>query len=178
MIELMIKGGNFREITTRYYTNWLGVAGSLLKQKGIFFVESFKQDLVPKGDAKAFTLYAYVTDELLMISYHSTLHDQIEILKNKRSLVLNVDEIRQLIGTTLDIGVNHELKFYDDPTLSPVSNQSVLKLTPEDYERYRTFFKPLHPSVPIDGWLEDYFKELCHRELAHLDTLPLCLGCS
>lgn len=37
MIELMIKGGNFREITTRYYTNWLGVAGSLLKQKGIFF---------------------------------------------------------------------------------------------------------------------------------------------
>lgn len=62
--------------------------------------------------------------------------------------------------------MNHKLKFYYDPTVPPVSSQSVIQLKQPDYPHYLSFFTTQHPATKVNEWLKDYFEEQCHLRLA------------
>lgn len=47
---------DFIEVTNRYYDKWLGAEVSLLKKKGVFFIESSEREEQQKGYQSPFKI--------------------------------------------------------------------------------------------------------------------------
>lgn len=157
---------NFIEVTNRYYAKWLGAEVSLLKEKGVFFIESSECEERQKGYPSSFKIYVYVKRELVIISYSKKLKKKIEKLRSKVTIGLSVEELSYLIGSEFNCSISREIKFYYNQVSNEVTAKNVVKLSDTDYDSYLDFFKSQHLNVSVDGWLKDYFQGLCARKLA------------
>ena len=157
---------DFIEVTNRYYDKWLGAEVSLLKKKGVFFIESSEREEQQKGYQSPFKIYAYVKRDLVIISYNKKLKKEIEKLKPKVAIGLSVEELSCLIENEFNDSILREIKFYYDRVSNEVATKNVVKLSDINYESYLDFFKSQQLNASVDDWLKDYFQGLCARELA------------
>ncbi|MGL4336341.1 MAG: GNAT family N-acetyltransferase [Turicibacter sp.] len=155
---------NFKEMTKRYYAKWLGTDLSVLNEKGVFFVESSEREKPQLGYSQTFKIYAYVNEELIIISYSKEIINEIENLKSKIKIGIGVQELSNILENAFNVNVFREIKFYFGNPVNEFKSDGVVKLIEKDYENYLTFFKTQHPNANPDGWLQEYFQDICVNE--------------
>lgn len=168
MIIESMNGGKtmtFYEKTIQYYAKWLDVPKSLMTQKGIYFVESKERDEKQVGYPKPFQLYLYFKDELMILSYSSSLAPKIKSLQPKLKHGLSIEEVLRLLNDEFKTPIQRNEKFYYEAPLTFHLAEPVKQLTHYDYEAYLIFFKAQHPDAGCETWLYDYFKDLCQQGL-------------
>ena len=157
---------NFAKITNEYYSKWLGVSPGMMTTKGVLFIESSERDNQQTGYPHIFDVYAYVKNNLIIISYSRRLADKIEEIKKKVNSSMTAKEVVNAIEESFNVHLERHIKFYYDKLPGYIGNTKVVKLCHNDYPEYLKFYKTQNPNSKADDWLEEYFYDICKSGLA------------
>jgi RimJ/RimL family protein N-acetyltransferase len=158
---------NHLRITQRYYATWLDVTPDRLDVPGIFAVPSPKREVRQAGYAGRFDLYAYVTDDTIIISYHRRLARHLDTITRAFQSRQNPDDIvprlTDLLALTSPAKVHHAIKFLFTKLSSDLDTSRARQLKQGDYADFLTFHTAQYPNGEQDTWLSDYFAHRIDR---------------
>lgn len=144
-----------QSITKQFYSNFCGIDISELTQ-GIYFICSSERDTKLKGFGKMFTLFAFVKDDLCVVSYSPKHSAFIKTLKK-----CCINEITVKLSQTFNLK-NMQLMIFNDEVVTQYGDAVILR--DSDYPLYETFFRETKPKANPDGWLHEYFIEKTAKE--------------
>lgn len=157
---------DFVKITNEYYSKWLGVMPECMYKNGVIFIKSQQRDQKQTGYSCVFDVYAYVTSDLIVISYSKRISVKIEEMKKKVVAGMTTKEVAKLIENTFNKKVNCNIKFCFKNSINKNNSTDTIKLTESDYAKYLQFFMTENPNANVDGWLKEYFNDICKSGFA------------
>ena len=154
---------NFYKITREYYAKWLDVTPEIMDKQGVILTSSTERDVCQIGYQHPFSIYSYITDNLIIISHSRQLTNRMENLKVEIQAEMTAHELAALLGDSFKIDVGHSIKFYYDRLPDNANVGNVKQLTAIDYPLYLEFFNAQHPNADPGDWLEEYFIEISEK---------------
>ena len=137
---------DFFKTAKGYFSKFLGVSPEMMDINGVNFIESPERDKIQAGYSKKFDVYVYITLNNIIISYGSKISDKIIKLKDKIKPGMAADEVLNILEQDFNIKVRHNLIFY--------------------YDKFLEFYKSKDKKVNTDGWLHEYFNNICSKGYA------------
>lgn len=154
-------------ITQCYYATWLDVTPDRLDAPGILTIPSPKREVRQAGYARRFDLYAYVTDDTIIISYHRRLAHHLDAITKAFQSRQNPDDIvprlTDLLALKPSAGVHHAVKFVFTKLPPDLDTSGARKLSQVDYADFLAFHTAQYPNGDQDTWLADYFSHRIDR---------------
>lgn len=157
---------DFAKITNEYYSKWLGVTPELIYKNGVIFIESPERDRQQLGYSCVFDVYTYVASNLIIISYSKRVSVQIEEVRKKIVAGMATKEVTSIMKNIFNKEVKSSIKFCYENSLNKIHPTIAIKLIESDYPKYLQFFMTENPNANVDGWLEEYFNDICKSGLA------------
>ncbi len=155
---------DFRHITLRYYSRWLGCENILLSDAaGISFIRSAERDKVQAGYSSPLDIYAWVAHDRLVISYGEKAAPAIALLQSKIADCFTVDAISLAMAEVYGKTLSHHIKFVWQG--AAVQNLMARALAVDDYEAYLAFFQKANPDCTDTDWVRVYFAEMAAARL-------------
>ncbi|MBN1250305.1 MAG: GNAT family N-acetyltransferase [Anaerolineae bacterium] len=157
-------------VTRRYYATWLDVAPEQLDAPGAFAVASPKREARQAGYSRPFDLYAYVTGETTVISYHRRLADCIEATLTAFRDAADLTALEACLPSLLEAPsarVGHSFKYVFTSLPHDVDPAPARQLEDGDYADFLGFHRAHYQDADQDLWLRDYFDSLVARGYLH-----------
>lgn len=157
---------DYTDITNEYYSKWLGASSEIMNNKGVVFLSSPERDKLQTGYSSIFRIYAFINQHQIIISYSTGVSDIIDKLKSKIQLGMTAEEVSSIIKNLQNITVNHSMKFCLNEIPVNIDTSKVIRLNGSHYKQYLEFFKTQNKNANTDGWLKDYYKDVCRNGYA------------
>lgn len=147
-----------REVTSRYYSKWLGQDGILTHNfKGVQYIYSVERNCAVYGYGAPFDLYVFCQEGRIVISYGDKAEKWLGILKDKVEDGMSAAEIRETLEFILERKASHSVKYVLEDAESALGAKI---LVGEDYRKYESFWRKCHPGSKDIGWVKEYFDEM------------------
>lgn len=156
---------DYKKITLKYYSQWLGIEVPFMERYGVFFIKSIERDKKQIGYPDVYDLYAFIQKDNIIISYETKADNFISVLQKQVDTSLSVNNMSILLTEIFKKSLHHNIKYVFSHSLANIL--STVKLTKNDYRLYLDFFKAVHPSCSNIDWLQEYFDEICEKEFCH-----------
>ncbi len=150
---------DFKNITLKYYSHWLGCEDILLDNAtGASFVKSEERNKVQDGYSKQSDIYVFIQKDRLIVSYGEKAATKISLLQEKTADCFSVGAVSQAISDIYGHSPSHNIKF----VLSEIATENKIarSLNCDDYEKYLEFFKAVNPGSSETDWVKEYFEEM------------------
>jgi hypothetical protein len=155
---------NVGKITYEYYSHWTGVKITPQK-RGVFLNYDPERDIAPKGYSRSMDVYAFVNDNLAVVSYGSRAKTKIEKIAGKIEENKNIDSLRLLLKETFLTEVSKNIKYiYKNRAESPMP---AVTLNAGHYDLFLEFFKENNPNNKDYSWVKEYFLEMASKKYCH-----------
>jgi hypothetical protein len=149
---------DYRQITEKYYSAWLGTEENLSGIQGVKFIYSYERNIVQYGYPGQFDLIVWYNPGNIIVSYSEKASDKIKKLKNAVKADIKPEPLKQILTETFSCEVTHNIKFIFSEL--PDIKGDVKVLTHNDYLYYHEFFKKNNPCCANTDWLQEYFDEM------------------
>ncbi len=152
---------NVEVITKKYLSLLLNVDNELLYKKGVYFVSSDNRVSSIRGYSKLFDLYAYVANELIIVSYGKKFKDSINKLKEIIHKEMDSKEFSKKIKEVYNLDASTYMKFIYEKHIKCKKN--AVRLQKSHFNYFYDFFVLNNPDYNNISWLEDYFELICSK---------------
>lgn len=142
-------------ITRHYYSAWLGIDLSLIKENEIRFIYSSERNKTQAGYGTPFDLMIYKEEYKTVISYGDKAQKNIAQLKSQIHSNSSINEICLSLKNVYKAYSSHNIKFVFDKL--PQFETSAVTLTERGFPLYLDFFKTIHPNIRNYEWLKEYY---------------------
>lgn len=157
---------DYAYITNEYYSKWLGVSPETRNRNGVVFIASPERDKLQAGYSHMFKIYAFINPHQIILSYSTEVSDRINKMKNKIKLGMTVDEVAAIFKNSVNISVDYSVKFCFNEVPSDIDTSNVIQLNSGHYGQYLEFFKTQNKNTKTEGWLKEYFDDICRNGYA------------
>ena len=148
----------------QYYSEWLDVDPTQFDNKGIVATPSVKRDTRQAGYSKRFSLYCFMTEKGMIVSYSPGLEDQIPLLLNDLEANATPDAVKTSIEAIFGKQPGSSNKYFFTQFSENIDTSSARQLSLEDFDKYRQFFYTQHNKVEQDNvWLYKYFRGIVNQ---------------
>lgn len=154
----------YTKITKEYYSKWLGIEPCDFNKTGITAVCSSEREVCQDGYSQPFSVYLFKTNRGIILSYSRQVQKQATDFLNQLNLEMSFTDVKICMDGCFNGQVSENIKFVFDE-LSTTNDNKSKELTISDYQIYHDFFMKQNPNSKTDGWLQDYFDEMCSRNL-------------
>jgi RimJ/RimL family protein N-acetyltransferase len=155
---------NYLSFSRQYYAEWLDVDPTQFDNPGVAAIPSTKRNVRQAGYSKIFSLYCFMTENSVIISYSPSLENQIPLFFKD----LEANPTPYAAKTAIEAifhkqpSINNKYFFTELP--ENINTSSASQLSREDFDKYRQFFYTQHNEVERDDvWLNRYFKRIVDR---------------
>jgi hypothetical protein len=152
---------NYFQLTRQYYSNWLDIGINEMVKEGIVLIESKKRKICPKGHSRNLELYAVAKDSSLFISFSPDIDNKVKIRDNFSKIITvdaGITKLKELFNGKL----HHRKAHYFTELPDGIDTSEVVCLKEKSYPDYLKFFTKQNPNASNDGWLEEYFSNICN----------------
>ncbi len=147
---------NYCEITSNYYSKWLGKDNILdIESEQCQFIYSSERNKIQLGYTTQYDLILFYQPNRMIVSYGNKILPYLENLKRQLQELKSLEEIKDTLNNRLEKTVHHNLKFVFDKLPTYEIKSVVLK--ENQYYEYLEFFKRNNPNCENTDWLEEYF---------------------
>ncbi len=142
----------------RYYSEWLDVTPTQFDNAGVVAIPSVKRNIRQAGYSKIFSLYCFMTEKGVIVSYSPSLENRIPLLLKELETNAASDAVKTAIEAIFGKQPGSSNKYFFTELPENIDTSSVRQLSLEDFDKYRQFFHTQHNEVERDDvWLNRYF---------------------
>ena len=148
----------------QYYSEWLDVDSTQFDNEGIVAIPSAKRDIRQAGYSKVFSLYCFMTENSVIVSYSPSLENQIPLLLKDLEANATPDAVKTSIEGIFGKQPGSSNKYFFTQLSENIDTSSARQLLLEDFDKYRQFFYTQHNKVKQDdAWLNKYFRGIVNQ---------------
>lgn len=148
----------------QYYSEWLDVAPTQFDNTGVVAIPSAKRNIRQAGYSKIFSLYCFMTENSVIVSYSPSLENQIPLLLKYLEANITPDAVKTAIEVIFGKQPSSNNKYFFTELPENIDTSSARQLSREDFDKYRQFFYTQHNKVERDDvWLNKYFTRIVNQ---------------
>ena len=143
----------------QYYSEWLDMDPTQFDKTGVVAIPSVKRDIRQAGYSKIFSLYCFMTENGVIVSYSPRLENRIPLLLKDLGANATPDTAKTSIEGIFRKQPSSSNKYFFTELPENIDTSSARQLSREDFDKYRQFFYTQHNKVKQDdAWLNKYFR--------------------
>lgn len=138
--------------TYEYYSKFICYNLLNKKNQDIVYVETNERDKIMKGFGCKFSIYAFISNEQIIIAYSPKFHNIFIKLKE----IINQDNIVMILKSYFPTIISKKIFEYTEN--KDIDSDNVQTLNEFNYNDFEQFFLKLHSNIDLnDNWLKEYF---------------------